>query len=105
MTNPQRGHEYVWQILSISTGRRAGHNQSHVKHPLDEADRQNEPEVTPSLSKKQLHKCIGIHNVLPDLDARCCTRAYLVRVHLDEVYSVSTEQLLTFDARLQPDDP
>ena len=57
--------------------------------PLDEADRQNEPEEIRSLSKKQLHKFIGIRKVLPDLDARCCTRAYLVRVHLEEVYSVS----------------
>ena len=70
--------------------------------PLDEADRQNEPEEIRSLSKKQLHKFIGIRKVLPDLDARCCTRAYLVRVHLDEVYSVSREELLTFEGILQP---
>ena len=45
-----------------------------------------------------------MRKVLPDLDARCCTRAYLVRVHLDEVYSVSREQLLICAARLQPDE-
>ena len=42
--------------------------------------------------------------VLPDLDARCCTRAYPVRLHLEEVYSVCREELLTFEARLQPDE-
>ena len=72
--------------------------------PLDEADQQNEPEQIRSLSKKQLHKCIGIRKALPDLDARCCTRAYLVRVHLDEVYSVSRDEQLTFEASLQPDE-
>ena len=41
---------------------------------------------------------------MPDLDSRCCTRAYLVRVHLEEVYSVSREELLTFEARLQLDE-
>ena len=47
---------------------------------------------------------IGIRKVLPDLDARRCTRAYLLRVHLEEVYSVSREELLTFEARLNPDE-
>ena len=31
--------------------------------PLDEADQQNEPEEIRSLSKKQLHKLIGIRQV------------------------------------------
>ena len=103
MTRSQPGQEYVWWTPSISIGLVWLRIRVMFNIPLDEADRQNDPEEIRSLSKKQLHKSTGIRKVLPDLDARCCTRAYPIRVHLDEVYSASREKLLTFEARLQPD--
>ena len=70
----------------------------------DTGDRLGEPEEVRNLSKKKLYKLISIRNVLPDEDARCMTRAYMIQIFRSQVYLVSREELLLFEARLQPDE-
>lgn len=65
---------------------------------------QEEPAFARGLSKAALYKFVGSRFVLPDLDARCTTRPYLIRVQQGEVFRVSREDLLTFEARITSDE-
>lgn len=73
-------------------------------HPFDVENRAGETEETKNFSKTQLYKYVGIDKVLPSIEARCSTRAYLLRVLRREAYSIRREELLMFEATLQEDE-
>lgn len=70
----------------------------------DQGERDNEPEEIRHLTKKQLYKFISIRKVLWDEEARCCTRETLIRAYREEIYTISREELLVYESRLQPDE-
>ena len=51
-------------------------------------------------SKSVMYKILQRDFILPDIDARCTTKAYLARVQAGEVWRVRREQLLQFESGL-----
>lgn len=66
---------------------------------------QNEPERYRGMSKLQIYKTvISMGKVLPSIEARCSVRTYIIGVAEGESYSIDKAELLTFEARLSPDE-
>lgn len=71
---------------------------------FNEQEDENAPEPFRGLTKKKIYDLLARELVLPSKDSRCITKNYLYRIHNREVFCITKEVLLGFEAALHIDD-
>jgi hypothetical protein len=64
----------------------------------------NVPDIFRGLTKNKVFDLVAREYVLPSKDSRSITKQYLYQVHQGEVFRITKEVLLGFEATLQTDD-
>lgn len=59
-----------------------------------------EPGQFQGVSKSKIHEEVSKTYLLPDVDARCCTRSYLLQVFHGEVFRIRRQEILAFEVTL-----
>lgn len=68
-----------------------------------EVDQSDEPVQFRGQTKSKIHEEISKVYLLPDMDARCSTRAYLISVFRGTAFRVRRQEILSFEVNLSPD--